>query len=208
MEQIEAVSRLIAMYKELPGIGAKTAERLAYATLNFSKEEIDAFVSALDNVKRTVHTCPHCGMKIDTPFCPICDDPERDNGVLLVVSDAKNVLSFEKTGKYKGRYFVLGGNLSPLKGLTPEKIRIPELKEAVKANGVKEIILACSSTLEGELTASYINNVFQGSGIKTTRLAYGLPVGADLEYVDELTIERSLNGRVEMKGDNGNGSSK
>lgn len=205
MEQIEAVSRLIQAYKKLPGIGNKTAERLAYATLSFSHEDLEAFISALNNVKEHVHTCPECGMKIDTEACPICGDKDRDESTLLVVSDAKNVLSFEKTNKFKGKYFVLGGNLSPLKGLTPDKIRIPELVKRIEESHIKEVILACSSTLEGELTASYINTVLEGKGVRITRLAYGLPVGADLDYVDELTIERSLNGRSEMPGDKQNG---
>jgi recombination protein RecR len=201
MEQIDAVTRLIAVYKKLPGIGNKTAERLAYATLSFTPEQLDAFTEALKNVKEHVHPCPRCGMMIDTPFCPICDDQVRDSKTLLVVLDAKNVLSFEKTGKYNGKYFVLGGTLSPLKGIGPEQIRLPELKKLVLAEKTEEVILACSSTVEGELTARYINNYLSDTPVKITHLAYGLPVGADLDYVDELTIERSLKARVDMKGE-------
>jgi recombination protein RecR len=201
MEQIDAISRLIASYKKLPGIGNKTAERLAYATLSFSPEEIEAFIASLKNVEDNVHACPRCGLKIDTPFCPICDDPTREDKTLLVVIDAKNVLSFEKTGKYRGKYFILGGALSPLKGIGPENIRIPELKRLVIDEKIEEVILACSSTVEGELTANYINNYLTDTSVKITHLAYGLPVGADLEYVDELTIERSLKARVNMKGE-------
>jgi recombination protein RecR len=201
METIEAVTKLIAAYKKLPGIGNKTAERLAYATLSFKPEDIEEFVSSLQNVEDNVHLCPKCGMPIDTPFCPICDDPKRDASSLLVVTDAKNVISFEKTGKYQGKYFVLGGNLSPIKGLGPEEIRIPQLKDLVVSQKIQEVILACSSTVDGELTARYIANYLKDVNVKISRLAYGLPVGADIEYVDELTIERSLKARVDMKGE-------
>ncbi len=201
MDTIDSVTRLIASYKKLPGIGNKTAERLAYATLGFSKEDLEAFSASLKNVEDKVHLCPKCGMFIDTPTCPICDDTTRDNTTLLVVTDAKNVISFEKTGKYTGLYFVLGGSLSPVKGIGPNEIRLPELKKIISEGVVKEVILACSSTLDGELTAGYINKMLNGMPIKITRLAYGLPVGADIEYVDEVTIERSLKARVDMKGE-------
>jgi recombination protein RecR len=200
METIEAVNRLIAAYKKLPGIGNKTAERLAYATLSFKPEVIEEMVGSLENVVQHVHLCPKCGMPIDTPFCPICDDKARDSKTLLVVTDAKNVISFEKTGKYHGKYFVLGGSISPIKGIGPEEIRIPQLKELVNSEHIEEVIMACSSTVEGELTAGYISNYLSDLPVKVSRLAYGLPVGADIEYVDELTIERSLNARVNMKG--------
>lgn len=201
MDTINTVTELIAQYKRLPGIGAKTAERLAYATLSFSKEDLEAFISSLEDVISKVHLCPRCGMPIDTPLCPICDDNTRDLQTLLVVTDAKNVISFEKTGKYQGRYFVLGGSLSPVKGIGPEEIRIPALRQLVINEGVKEVILACSSTLDGELTSGYINKYLSDLPVKITRLAYGLPVGADIEYVDEVTIERSLKARVDMKGE-------
>lgn len=199
MEQIDSITKLIAIYKKLPGIGSKTAERLAYATLSFSDEEIEEFVSSLKYVNEHVHSCPKCGMKIDTDKCPICDDPTRDESTLLVLIDAKNILTFEKTNKYNGKYFVLGNTLSPLKGRGPNDIRINELKDLVSKGTIKEVILACSSTLDGELTASYIHKTLSEFPVKITRLAYGLPIGADLEYVDELTIERSLRGRLDMK---------
>jgi recombination protein RecR len=199
METIDAVSRLIASYKKLPGIGNKTAERLAYATLSFTPEELQDFMDSLANVKEHVHSCPKCGMKIDTPFCPICDDEKRDGTTLMVVNDAKNVLSIEKTEKYDGKYFVLGGVLSPVKGIGPEQLRLPELKKRVSEEKIQEVILACASTLEGELTARYIAGYLNDLPVKVTHLAYGLPVGADLEYVDELTIEKSLKARIDMK---------
>ncbi len=200
MDNIESVNRLITDYKKLPGIGNKTAERLAYATLKFSKEELQAFVLDLENVIKNVHTCPKCGMYIDTSNCPICDDPNRDNSILMVLTNSKSVLSFEKTKKYFGKYFVLGGSISPIKGIGANDIRIPELIEYVKQNDVKEVIVSCDSTLEGEITSQYIYKYLTPLNIKITRLAYGLPIGADLEYIDEKTIELSLSSRQEMKG--------
>ncbi len=200
MDNIESVNRLITDYKKLPGIGNKTAERLAYATLKFSKEELQAFVLDLENVIKNVHTCPKCGMYIDTSNCPICDDLNRDNSILMVLTNSKSVLSFEKTKKYFGKYFVLGGSISPIKGIGANDIRIPELIEYVKQNDVKEVIVSCDSTLEGEITSQYIYKYLTPLNIKITRLAYGLPIGADLEYIDEKTIELSLSSRQEMKG--------
>ena len=190
MEPIKSVTDLKRSFQKLPGIGEKTAERLAYASLRFKKEELDEFINALYNVKTNVHPCPNCGMYIDTPSCPICNDPSRNDDTLLVVSDAKNIISFEKTDTYHGLYFVL-----------PEDIRIPQLLKNIKENNVKEIILALSSTIEGETTALYIAQLLKNSPIKVTRLAYGLPLGADLEYVDEITISRSLEGRTTLKGE-------
>lgn len=200
MDNIESVNRLISDYKKLPGIGNKTAERLAYATLKFTKEELQSFVLDLENVIEKVHTCPRCGMYIDTPSCPICDDSNRDNSILMVLTNSKSVLSFEKTKKYFGKYFILGGSISPIKGITAKDVRIPELVDYVTKNGVKEVIVSCDSTLEGEITSQYIYKYLSPLNIKVTRLAYGLPIGADLEYIDEKTIELSLSSRQEMKG--------
>lgn len=201
METIEAVKRLKESYRKLPGVGEKTAERMAYATLGFSEKDMQDFIASLENVVKNVHVCPNCGIYIDTPLCPICDDDSRDTDTLLVVTDAKSVISFEKTGKYHGKYFVLGGSLSPIRGIDPEKIRIPELKKRIVDNNIKEVILACNSTIEGETTSSFIRKYLEDTDAKITRLAYGLPVGADLEYVDELTIERSLDARTIYKGE-------
>ncbi len=202
MENIDSINRLISDYKRLPGIGNKTAERLSYATLNFTKEELQTFVLDLQNVIDKVHKCDRCGMNIDTLSCPICDDLNRDNSILMVLTSSKSVLSFEKTKKYYGKYFILGGSISPIKGITPKDVRIPELVEYVKENNIKEVIVSCDSTLEGEITSQYIFNSLNVLNVKVTRLAYGLPIGADLEYIDEKTIELSLSSRKEMKGEN------
>ena len=202
MENIDSINRLISDYKRLPGIGNKTAERLSYATLNFTKEELQTFVLDLQNVIDKVHKCDRCGMNIDTLSCPICDDLNRDNSILMVLTSSKSVLSFEKTKKYYGKYFILGGSISPIKGITPKDVRIPELVEYVNENNIKEVIVSCDSTLEGEITSQYIFNSLNVLNVKVTRLAYGLPIGADLEYIDEKTIELSLSSRKEMKGEN------
>lgn len=202
MENIDSINRLISDYKKLPGIGNKTAERLSYATLNFTKEELQTFVLDLQNVIDKVHKCDRCGMSIDTLSCPICDDLNRDNSILMVLTSSKSVISFEKTKKYYGKYFILGGSISPIKGITAKDVRIPELVEYVKENNIKEVIVSCDSTLEGEITSQYIFNSISPLDIKVTRLAYGLPIGADLEYIDEKTIELSLSSRQEMKGGN------
>jgi len=202
MENIKSVDLLIASYKNLPGVGNKTAERLAYATLEFSKEDIDAFIYALNSVKDNVHKCDRCGMYIDTPYCPICDNPNRSNDLLMVLTSYKSVLSFEKTNKYFGKYYILKGAISPIKGITYKDVGIDKLYEYALKNGIKEIIVACDSTLEGEITAQYIYKQFENdSNIKISRLAFGLPIGADLEYVDSKTIELSLSGRKIVKGE-------
>lgn len=208
MEQIKTVQDLKSYYKKLPGIGEKTAERLAYATLSFDKEVLIEFSNALQNVVNNITTCSHCGIFIDSDKCPICDDESRDKKTLLVVSDVKNVISFEKTNKYHGLYFVLGGSISLMKGITPEKLHIPELKKRVIDDKINEVILACNSTLEGETTSLYIAKILEETNVKVSRLAFGLPFGAELEYVDEATISRSLLDRTVVKGENNDGSSR
>lgn len=198
MNPIKSVTDLKKSYQRLPGIGEKTAERLAYATLRFSRDELELFISNLNKVMEKVHRCPNCGLDIDTEECPICDDPSRDDRTLLVVTDARNVISFEKTGNYHGRYFVLGGTISPIRNISPEDIHIDDLLKQIQALHTEEVILACNSTIDGETTALYIASILKNCSVKVSRLAYGLPLGADLEYVDELTISRSLQGRVDI----------
>ena len=202
MEHIKAVTSLIASYKKLPGIGNKTAERLAYASLSFSQEELDNFISSLKYVKENVHKCSKCGMYIDTLTCPICDDSSRDDSLLMVVNNSKSVFSFEKTNKYHGKYFILKGLISPIKGIGAEQVGINELIDLLKKEGAQELIIALDSTLEGEITSQYIYKLVSPLNIKITRLAYGLPIGADIEYVDERTIELSLLDRKSMKEEN------
>ena len=203
MEQIKTVQDLIECYKKLPGVGYRTAERLAYATLNLSKEEKDAFIEAFEEAETKVKKCPNCGAYYDEE-CPICSDPKRDKTTLLVVKDSKDILSIEKTNGYKGGYFTLKGTLSPLKNRNPEDIGIPELKKRVEEDKVKEIILALPTDLEGETTSLYIASLYKKDPARhVSKLANGIPMGTNLEYLDNLTITSSLKGRIQLndKGD-------
>ncbi len=203
MEQIKTVQDLIECYKKLPGVGYRTAERLAYATLNLSKEDKDAFIEAFEEAETRVKKCPNCGTYYDEE-CPICSDPNRDKTTLLVVKDSKDILSIEKTNGYKGGYFTLKGTLSPLKNKNPEDIGIPELKKRVEEDKVKEIILALPTDLEGETTALYIASLYKKNPERhVSKLANGIPRGTNLEYLDNLTITSSIKGRIQLN-DKGN----
>ena len=202
MEAIKTIQDLIECYKKLPGIGFKTAERLAYATLHLTAEDRNRFILALTDANEKVQKCPKCGTFFDDQ-CPICSDLNRDHSVLLVVSDSKDILSIEKTNGYHGEYFSLKGTLSPLKNRTPEEIGIPQLKQRVEKEGIKEIILALPTDLEGETTAMYLANIYRDNpDVSITKLANGIPIGTDLEYLDNLTITSSLKGRVSLKKGN------
>ena len=202
MEAIKTIQDLIECYKKLPGIGFKTAERLAYATLHLTAEDRNRFILALTDANEKVQKCPKCGTFFDDQ-CPICSDLNRDHSVLLVVSDSKDILSIEKTNGYHGEYFSLKGTLSPLKNRTPEEIVIPQLKQRVEKEGIKEIILALPTDLEGETTAMYLANIYRDNpDVSITKLANGIPIGTDLEYLDNMTITSSLKGRVSLKKGN------
>ncbi len=201
MKTIETISELIACYKKLPGVGNKTAERLAYATLKLSKDERDRFIQSFLSVDEKVRCCPTCGTYFEDK-CPICSDEKRDHSTLLVVSDSKDIMSLERTESYLGMYFSLKDTLSPMKNKTPEDIGITALKERVINENIKEVILALPTSLEGETTSLYITKTLSDiEGVVVSRLAYGIPVGTDLEYLDELTISQSLKGRVTISGD-------
>lgn len=202
MEAIKTIQDLIECYKKLPGIGFKTAERLAYATLHLTAEDRNRFILALTDANEKVQKCPKCGTFFDDQ-CPICSDLNRDHSVLLVVSDSKDILSIEKTNGYHGEYFSLKGTLSPLKNRTPEEIGIPQLKQRVEKEGIREIILALPTDLEGETTAMYLANIYRDNpNVSITKLANGIPIGTDLEYLDNMTITSSLKGRVSLKKGN------
>ncbi len=204
METIKTIEELIESYEKLPGIGPKTAERLAYATLSMSVEDRESFCNALQNSIHRVSKCPDCGTYFEDS-CPICSNPNRDTSLLMVVSDSKDIISIEKSGSYNGLYFTLDGTLSPVKNRTPDSIGIPKLKEIVKSKGVHEIILALPTDLEGETTSLFIINSFaKYEDVSVTRLAHGIPIGTNLEYIDSLTLAQSIKGRVSTKGDKGN----
>lgn len=195
---IASLNDLVAQFEKLPGIGKKTAQRLAFHILAQPPERAQKFAQALITAKEKIHFCSCCQSLTDADLCPICSDSTRDFSVICVVEDPKDVLAFEKTREYRGLYHVLHGVFSPLDGIGPEQLKIKELMARLSDARVKEVIMATNLTVEGEATASYISRLVKPLGIKVTRLAYGIPVGGDLEYADEKTLTRALEGRNEI----------
>lgn len=195
---IVPLTELIAQFERLPGIGRKTAQRLAYNILEQPPERAEKFAEALVNARRKIHFCKVCQGLTDKEVCDICDDSRRDRSVICVVAEPKDVMAFERTREYTGIYHVLHGIISPLDGIGPDQLRIKELMARLGSGEVNEIIMATNPTVEGEATASYISRLVKPMGIKVTRLAYGIPVGGDLEYADEFTLARALEGRNEI----------
>ena len=195
---IVPLTELIAQFERLPGIGKKTAQRLAFSILEQPPERAEKFAEALINAKRKIHFCKVCQGLTDKEVCDICDDNRRDRSVICVVAEPKDVMAFERTREFTGVYHVLHGVISPLDGIGPEQLRIKELMARLGSGEVNEIIMATNPTVEGEATASYISRLVKPMGIKVTRLAYGIPVGGDLEYADEFTLARALEGRNEI----------
>ena len=195
-EYIAPIQRLIEEFRKIPGVGAKTAARYAFATLNLSDEDAARFADAIVGVKRDVHKCPVCfGLSSDPELCDICRSASRDNGVICVVEDAKDVITMERIRGYSGVYHVLGGALSPLDNVTPADLTVKELVARVEEGNIREVILATNPTPKGDTTASYIARVLEPYGVRVSRLAYGIPVGADIEYADEVTLYRAMEGR-------------
>lgn len=195
---IVPLTELIAQFERLPGIGRKTAQRLAYSILEQPPERAEKFAEALVNARRKIHFCKVCHGLTDKEVCDICDDSRRDRSVICVVAEPKDIMAFERTREYAGVYHVLHGVISPLDGIGPDQLRIKELIARLGSGEVNEIIMATNPTVEGEATASYISRLVKPMGIKVTRLAYGIPVGGDLEYADEFTLARALEGRNEI----------
>ena len=192
-----ALQDLADHFGRLPGIGNKTAQRLAFYVLGLPTEEANAFAEAILEAKKTVHTCPVCQNLTDLQICPICSDDLRDPSVICVVADPKDVIAMERSREFKGTYHVLHGVISPLNHVTQEDIRIKELLARVAEGNVREVIMATNPDTEGEATAMYISRLLRPMEIKVTRLAYGIPVGSQLEYADEVTLSRALEGRKE-----------
>ena len=190
MMENEALVHLAEQFGKLSGVGRKSALRMAYAVLAFSDEEAREFAEAILEAKQKIHLCPSCQNLTDRETCSICDDLDRDASVICVVEDAKAVMALEKVREYRGLYHVLHGVISPVNGITPDKLKLKELD-----GSVKEVIVATNPTVEGEATAMYIAKLVKPLGVRVTRLAYGVPVGADLEYADEVTLYRALEGR-------------
>lgn len=189
---------LAEQFAKLPGIGMKSAQRLAYYVMGMSDEDTEAFCNAIMNAHSSVHMCSVCMNFTEKERCSICEDESRDHGIICVVESPKDIAAFERTREYKGVYHVLHGLISPMDGITPESLRIKELLDRISKGGVREVIMATNPTVEGEATAMYISRLVKPLGVKVTRLAFGLPVGGTLEYADEVTLYKALENRSEI----------
>ena len=195
---IVSLNELAAQFERLPGIGKKTAQRLSYFILEQPPERAKKFAEALVNAREKIHFCECCQALTDLDKCSICNDDNRDKSVICVVENPKDIIAFERTREYRGLYHVLHGAISPLDGVGPEQLKIKELMSRLADGTVTEVIMATNPTVEGEATASYISRLLKPMGIKISRLAYGIPVGGELEYADEVTLSRALDGRNEI----------
>ncbi len=191
------ISKLIEELSGLPGIGAKSAQRLAFHILNMPVEQVESLSHAIIDARRNIRYCKECFTLTDEELCPICKDPARNHKVIMVVENTRDLAAYEKTGKFDGVYHVLHGAISPMLGIGPNDIRLKELIQRLEQD-VDEVIIATNSSLEGETTAMYISKLIKPTGIKVTRIASGVPVGGDLEYIDEVTLLRALEGRTEL----------
>lgn len=198
MKGPESLSRLIEQLQKLPGVGAKTAERLAFFVLKSPREQAEKLSRALMDVKDKVRICSVCMSITESDPCRICSDPQRDRSIICVVEEPHDVFAVERVGEYRGVYHVLMGVLSPLDGVGPESLKIKELTERVENGGVKEVIIATNPSVEGEATAMYIAKALKPKDVVVTRIARGLPMGGDLEYADEITLSKSLSGRIRL----------
>ena len=193
----ENISKLIEQLGRLPGIGPKSAQRLAFYIINMPEDQVKELSGSIINAKEKVHYCRICGNLTDQELCPICADPNRNHRQIMVVENTRDLAAYEKTQKYTGVYHVLQGAISPMLGIGPEDIRLKELMQRLQGD-VDEVIIATNSSLEGETTAMYISKLIKPTGIRTTRIASGVPVGGDLEYIEEVTLLRALEGRTEL----------
>ncbi|RHP30674.1 recombination mediator RecR [Lachnotalea sp. AF33-28] len=191
------ISALIEELSKLPGIGSKSAQRLAFHIINMPKEQVERLSKIMIDAKQNVRYCSRCLTLTDGELCPICSSPRRDQHVIMVVENSRDLAAYEKTGKYEGVYHVLHGAISPALGIGPNDIKLKELMQRLQGD-VEEVIIATNSSLEGETTAMYISKLIKPTGIKVTRIASGVPVGGDLEYIDEVTLLRALEGRIEL----------
>ena len=198
MADVEAISRLVNQLSKLPGIGRKTAQRLAYHIISQPEDQVRELAVAIFNGKQQVHFCPICGNFTDTDPCAICSDPSRRRDVICVVKDPRDVNAMERMRDYNGLYHVLHGVISPMDGVGPDDIRIRELLSRLASGEIKEVVLATNPDVEGEATAAYISRLIKPMGVKVTRIAHGVPVGGDLEYTDEITLLRAFQGRREL----------
>lgn len=191
------INKLIEELSGLPGIGSKSAQRLAFHLINMPKDKVNRLAKTIVEAKENVRYCKECFTLTDNEMCPVCANSKRDHSTIMVVENARDLAAYEKTGRYEGVYHVLHGAISPMLGIGPGDIRLKELITRLEGN-VSEVIIATNSSLEGETTAMYISKLIKPTGIKVTRIASGVPVGGDLEYIDEVTLLRALEGRVEI----------
>ncbi len=198
-EYIESLQNLSEQFARLNGVGRKSALRMAFSVLDWTDDEATEFAQAILDAKKKIHLCPICQNLTDRELCPICADPSRDKSTICVVTDVRAVLAMEKVREFHGVYHVLHGLISPMNGVTPDKLKIKELLARVDDEQVEEIIVATDPNVEGEATAMYLSRLLKPLGLKVTRLAYGVPVGADLEYADAVTLYRALEGRREVE---------
>ena len=193
-----SIEKLIESFEKLPSIGHKTAIRLAFHILDLNKEETDDFINSILDAKKKLKYCSTCFNISDTDPCPICTNTKRDTSTICVVEDVRDILAMERTNEFKGVYHVLHGTISPMNGIGPEDIKIKELLDRIKDNDVKEIIIATNPRVEGEATSIYLSKLIKPLNVKVTRIAHGIPVGGDLEYTDEVTLMKAIEGRREM----------
>lgn len=192
------IQTLIEELSKLPGVGAKSAQRLAFHIVNMPEEAVDSLAGAITEAKHSVRYCKRCCTLTDQELCPICSSDSRDSSTIMVVENTRDLAAYEKTGKYEGLYHVLHGAISPALGIGPSDIRLAELMKRLQTEDIQEVIVATNSSLEGETTAMYISKLVKPTGIRVSRIASGVPVGGDLEYIDEVTLLRALEGRVEL----------
>lgn len=198
-DYIAPLQTLIEEFRRLPGVGSKTAVRYALAVLKFSEEETERFADAVIGAKRDVHTCQVCGNIAEGDICSVCADPDRDTRIICVVEDPRDIMAFERIRSFRGVYHVLGGVLSPRRQVSGNQLRIKELLDRIANGGVEEVIIATNPTFDGDTTALYLSKqISASSGVRVTRLAYGIPVGGDLEYADEITLDRAFRGRSDI----------
>lgn len=195
MNYPKTILNLIECFKKFPGIGEKTAERMALSTLDIEEDTLNLFAASLKDVKTKIKKCENCGSLTEEDTCEICKDKSRDHTILCVVEECKNVILFEKIGSYRGMYHVLGGLISPLDGINPEDIHLDKLIDRIKKENIKEVILAIKPSIEGETTALYIRKTLEGKDVTVSKIAHGIPMGAEIDYIDPLTLEMAIEDR-------------
>ena len=201
MKYPTTIQNLIECFEHLPGIGEKTAERLALATLDFDEEVIDIFAKSLKDTKKKIKRCSRCNNLAESELCDVCKDDTRDHEILCVVENPKNIILFEKLGTFHGYYHVIDGLISPLDGIIPEDVHIPQLIDRIQKENIKEVILALKPSVEGETTSLYISKLLNNTNVLVSKIAHGVPLGADMDYVDSLTLELALENRKKISND-------